>query len=64
MTDKEYPYIVYPTTVLNGEDLWIGNASNLILAPGENNSNLFIANGVEGVYVVDFINYNYTILNT
>ncbi len=63
MADKENPSIVYPTTVLDVDDLWVGYAWNLIIAPGENNSNLFIANGWKEVYVVDFINYNHTILN-
>ena len=59
MTDKENPFIVYPLDV---DNLWIGYAWDLILAPGENNSNLFIANGYEGVYVADFINYNRPII--
>jgi len=64
VADKENPSILYPTSVLGLKD-WIGYyAWDLILAPGENNSNLFIATGVKRVYVVDFINYNYTIIYT
>ena len=56
VTNKENPIILNPTTIYDVGGLWKGYAWDVILNSGENIG--FIANDLEGMYVVDLINFS------